>query len=84
MSTALAQLAQLAGAEDDRSDRRAAAAEDEVVGAEAGQLQLRLLDREQVRDRLRQRAVAVLGRDVQLVQLVLGLGQRDAGGAGRS
>ena len=73
-----AQLAQLSGAEHDRSDRRAAAAEDEVVGAEAGELQLRLLDREEVLDRLGHRAVPVLGRDAQLVQLVLGLGKRDA------
>src|SRR2546428_6025639 len=63
------QLAQLGGAEHELADGRAAAAEDEVVGARAGELQLRLLDREQALDRFRQRPVAVLGRGAQLAQL---------------
>src|SRR5438270_129774 len=60
-----------------RPDGRTAAAEDEVVGAETGELELRLLDREQVLDRLRQRTEPVLRRDAQLVQLVLRLRQGD-------
>ena len=54
------------------------AAEDEEVGAEHRELELRLLDREEVRDRLGQRPEAILGRDAQLVQLVLVLDERDA------
>src|SRR5581483_2095429 len=71
------QLAQLAGAEDDRADRRAAAAEDEVVRPEPRELQLRLLDPEQVLDRLRQRSVPIVTRDLELTELVLVLDKRE-------
>src|SRR5438067_9805138 len=71
------QLAQLARAEHDRTDGRSTPAEDEVVGAEARQLQLRLLDPEEVLDRLRERPVAVLGRDLELAQHVLVLDERE-------
>ena len=74
---ARAQRAQLARADHDRPDRDLAAAEDEVVGAEQRELQLRVLDREQVLDRLGQRAVAILGRDLELAQLVLVLDERE-------
>ena len=77
MSTRSRELAQLVRAEHDRPDGRAAAAEDEVVGAEPRELQLRLLDREQVLDRLGQRAVAVLDRRLELAQLVLVLDERE-------
>src|SRR6188508_1081943 len=73
-----AQVTQLLGAEHERADRRAAVAEDEVVGADPRELELGLLDREEVLDGLRNRAVAVFGGGVQLHQLVLGLRQRDA------
>src|SRR5919201_3933152 len=49
---AIPHSAQLAGAEDDLADARTSAAEDEVVRAERRQLQLRLLDQEEVLDRL--------------------------------
>src|SRR5262245_37658449 len=74
---AVSELLELAGAEDEPPDGRLAAAEDEVVGAEERDLDLRLLDREQVLDRLRQRAVAVLEPRLELAQLVLGLGERE-------
>src|SRR5919202_104252 len=67
------ELAELAGAEDERPECRPAAAEDEVVGAERGELQLRLLDREQVLDGIRDRAEPVLDGGVQLAELVLRL-----------
>ena len=51
---------QLPRAEHEPADGRLAAAEDEVVGAELGELDLRLLDREEVLHRLRERPVAVL------------------------
>src|SRR5919204_1265459 len=70
--------AELTRAEHDLTDARAPAAEDEVIGSEPGELQLRLLDQEQVLDRLRQRAESVLGRSLELAQLVVGLGQREA------
>src|SRR6184192_3159051 len=72
------QLLELAGAEHEPSDGGLAAAEDEIVRAEARNLDLRLLDREQVGDRLGQRAVTVFERRLQLAQLVLGLGEREA------
>ena len=78
-----AELLQLLGAEDELADGRLAAAEDEVVGAEPGDLDLRLLDREEVLDRLRQRAVPVLERRLELAQLVLGLASARAGGGCR-
>src|ERR671934_2346055 len=68
---AVAHRAQLAGAEDDLPDARTAATKDEVVRAERCQLQLRFLDQEQVLDRLRERPEAVLGRRLQLAQLVI-------------
>ena len=67
--------AQLGRAEHERPDGGAAAAVDEVVGAEPRQLQLRLLDREQVLDRLRDGPVTVLQCGVQLAQLVVRLGK---------
>src|SRR2546430_1592061 len=73
-----AERAQLAGAELDGPDGGAAALEDEVVGPEPRELHLRLLDREQVLDRLRQRPVAVLSRRPQLAELVVALGEREA------
>ena len=57
----LAERLDVGRAERERADGRAAAAVHEVVGAEPGELQLRLLDREQVLHRLGQRPVAVLG-----------------------
>ncbi len=57
---AVAELAQLARAEHQPTDRRLPALEHEVVGAEERDLDLRLLDPEEVLDRLRQRPVAVL------------------------
>ena len=53
------------------------AAEDEVVGADERERELRLLDAEQVLDGLRERAVAVLGRGAELAELVLVLRERD-------
>src|SRR5438105_828844 len=50
------QLLELAGAEHQLPDRGLAAAEHEIVRAEAGDLDLRLLDREEVGDGLGQRA----------------------------
>src|SRR5664279_6272550 len=70
---AASELSQLLGAEDEPADSRLPAAEDEVVGAEDGHLDLRLLDCEEVRDRLRQRPEAVFERGLELAQLVLGL-----------
>src|SRR5664279_5723400 len=70
---AASELSQLLGAEDEPADSRLPAAEDEVVGAEDGHLDLRLLDREEVRDRLRQRPEAVFERGLELAELVLGL-----------
>src|ERR671930_686036 len=75
---AIAQRPQLAGAEDDLAHARAPAAEDEVIRSQLRELQLRLLDQEEVLDRLRERPVAVLRRRLQLPQLVLGLGQGEA------
>src|SRR6266516_11609 len=69
------QIAKLFGAEHDLPDAGLAAAEDEVVGAGARQLQLRLLNQEQILDGLGQRSEAVLGPGLQLAQLILGLGQ---------
>jgi hypothetical protein len=63
---AVPQLAQLARAEHQPAHRRPASLEDEIVGAEERHLDLRLLDPEQVLDRFRQRAVAVLERGLQL------------------
>src|SRR5919198_4919939 len=62
---AVAERAQLAGPEHELADAGAAPAEDEVISAEASQLQLRLLDEEEVLDRLGQRAVPVLRRDLE-------------------
>src|SRR3954452_8426703 len=70
---AVAEVFQLTRPEDEPADRGLAPAEDEVVRAEPGELDLRLLDREQVLDRLRQRAVPVLEGGLQLAQLVLRL-----------
>src|SRR2546421_9036878 len=70
-----AQVSQLVGAEHHLADARLAAAEDEVVRTCTGELELRLLDQEEVLDRLRQRTEAILGRRLQLAQLVLRLGQ---------
>src|SRR5439155_1184009 len=53
------------------------AAKHEIVRTRARKLELRLLDQEEVLDRLRQRAEPVLGRSLQLTQLVLALGQRE-------
>src|SRR4249919_571915 len=71
------ECAHLGGAEGERADGHATASEHEVVGTEGRELQLRLLDREQVPDRLRERAVAVLGRRDELAELVLVLRERD-------
>src|SRR5262249_32318583 len=71
------QLAQLARAEHELADGRLAAPEDEVVGPEARHLDLRLLDREEVLDRLGERPVAVLERRLKLAQLVFGLRERE-------
>src|SRR5262245_36055839 len=54
------QRAEVVRAEHERPDGHAPAPEDEIVGAGAGELQLRLLDQEQILDGLRQRPVAVL------------------------
>src|SRR5262245_27737354 len=72
-----AQLAELARTEDQRADCGAPTAEDEVVGAEPGEFQLRLLDVEQMFDGLRERAVAVLGRELELAEVVLVLDERE-------
>src|SRR5205085_6950703 len=74
---AVSQRAQLTGAEDELAHARAAATEDEVVRAQLRQLELRLLDQEQVLDWLRERAEPVLGRRLQLAQLVLRLRERE-------
>src|SRR5919108_5310410 len=73
-----AQLRELVGAEHERADCRPPTAEDQVVGPQPRELQLRVLDREQVLDRLRHGPEAVLRRRVQLSQLVVGLRERDA------
>src|ERR1700730_505929 len=70
------QVAQLVGAEHHLPDARLAAAKDEVVGAGARELQLRLLDQEEILHGLGERAEAVLRSGLQLAQLVLGLAQR--------
>src|SRR3954469_2710880 len=75
---ASAKVAELLRAEHERPDGCAPVSENEVVGADARELELGLLDAEQVLDRLGDRPVAILGRGVQLDQLVLRLGQRDA------
>src|SRR5207245_7542665 len=72
------ELLQLAWTEDELPHRRLPAAEDEVVRPEAGNLDLRLLECEEVLDRLRQRPVPVLERRLELAQLVLGLGEGEA------
>src|SRR5207302_2103911 len=59
-----AQVAQLRRPEHHLPDARLAAAKDEVIGPDTCQLQLRLLDQEQVLDRLRQRTEAILGRSL--------------------
>src|SRR5436190_22116463 len=69
------QLLQLLRAQDELPDRRLAAPEDEIVGPQPRHLDLRLLDRKQVLDRLRQRPVPVLERRLELAQLVLRLGE---------
>src|SRR5436305_9116223 len=63
---AVAELAQLARTEHEPPDRRLPALEHEVVGAEERDLALRLLDPEEILDRLRQRPVAVRERRLQL------------------
>ena len=55
-----------------------AAAEDEVVGTRPSELQLRLLDQEEVLDRLGERPEAIFGRSLELAQLVLRFRQRQA------
>src|SRR5918992_2712778 len=72
-----AQLTELSRAEDKGTDRCAAAAEHEVVGAEPGELELRFLDPEEVLDRLWNRTVPILQRGVELAELVLGLGESE-------
>src|SRR5262245_47608695 len=57
---AVPELPELPRAEHEPADGGLAAPEDEVVGAEPRHLDLRLLDREEVLDRLRQRPVPVL------------------------
>src|SRR3954468_19717612 len=74
---AVAEPLQLARAEHQPADRRLAAAEHEVVGAQARELDLRLLDREEVLDRLGQGAVAAFERRLQLAQRVLRLRERE-------
>src|SRR6059058_1644485 len=63
---AAAQVAQLVGAEHHLADARLPAAKDEVVGPRARELELRLLDQEQILNRLRQRTEPVLRRGLQL------------------
>ena len=77
MSRDGAKRPQLVRAERERPDRRAPAAVDEVVGADPGELQLRLLDREEVLDGLGQRAVAVFDAGAELAQLVVVLDERE-------
>ena len=72
-----AKFAELRRAEHHRPDGRAAAVEDEVVGAEHRQLELRALDRKQILDGLGQRPVPILGRDLELVQIVRVLDERE-------
>src|SRR3954447_2870977 len=69
---------ELARPEHEPADGRLAAAEDEVVRAEARELDLRLLDREEVLHGLRQRAVPIFERRLQLAQLVLRLRKRES------
>src|SRR4051812_49328681 len=57
---AVAQLSQLARAEHEPADCDLPALENEVVGAEQRDLDLRLLDPEEILDRLRERAEAIL------------------------
>ena len=70
-----AELLQLLGSEDELADGGLAAPEDEIVGAEAGDLDLRLLERDEVLQRLGLGPVPVLERRLQLAQLVLGSGE---------
>ena len=62
----LANVAHILGAEQQRPDGEAAVAEHRVVGADLGEPQPCLLQREEVLDRLRRRAVPILDRGVEL------------------
>src|SRR4051812_22984678 len=73
---AAVQFLQLPRAEHETAHRRLPASVDEVIRAEARELDLRLLDREQMLDRVGQRPEAVLQRGLELTELVLGLRER--------
>ena len=66
-----AKRTQFVGAEGERTDRRPAAAEDEVVGTDPDERELRVLDREEVVDGAWQRSISILDTRPQLTKLVV-------------
>src|SRR4029077_13628625 len=74
---AVAELAQLARAEHQPPDRRLSALEDEIVGAEERDLDLRLLDPEEILDGFGDRSVPILELSLKLPQPALGFRERE-------